>query len=656
VRRPALVLAALVGASTLLRFWAGTLVPTPWITPDEVIYGEHARTLYRMGAFEVLGRPQEFLSLVYPVLLGPFLALADVERGYHWVKLWQALVMSLTAVPVYFWARSLAGRAWALVAAALTLAIPGLAYSGLLMTEVAFYPAVVLAAFAMARALAAPTRANQALVVGGVALGAMTRLQAFVLVPVFVSALALKLVTERRVRAQAARFLPALAGLALLCVAWAGWRLRHGGPLNRVFGAYEPAGESHYALGDAARFVLWHAADVVLLTGLFPACAVALLWAARDRSEPLRAYLAVATVLPLWFAAEVGVFASTHVGYLAERNLIPLAPLLFVGFAAWLARGGPRPRMTVAAVAVGALLLVVAMPLKRLAPLEAFPNSFTLLPLIRLHARSPGFDVDLLGSAVAAAALAVFALLPRRALWILPAVLLVSFAGISVWASREIHDRATFLETMSTGPDHRWVDRRADGSVAYLFIGEFNWPGAWENLFWNHTIDRAYDLLGVQVPGGLPQQSISPRDDGRLVLADGRPARADYVVSQYPVAFAGRAIGTAGDGLVLWRLKRPFRITVWTQRVAGHIRVLVYGCRPGRLRLGLLAQAADTVELRRNGRPYKRFRLAAGETWSGAVPAQPPRPVGRGLCTFDVLSGPELTAPGVEYVRGRAAG
>ena len=418
-----------------------------------------------------------------------------------------------------------------------------------------------------------------------------------------------------------------------------------------MFGAYEPAGQSSYQLGQVWRFVLWHAGDIVLFTGLFPVCALALLWAARDRSEPLRAYVAVATALLPWFALEVGLFASTHVGYLAERNMIPLAPVLFVGFAAWLARGGPRPRIAVATVAVGALLLVVAMPLKRLAPLEAFPNSFTLLPLIRLHARFPGFDVDLLGSAVAAAALAVFALLPRRALWILPAVLLVSFAGISAWASREIGHRARFLEAMSTGPDHRWVDRRADGSVAYLFIGEFNWPGAWENLFWNHTIDRAYDLLGVQVPGGLPQQSISPRDDGRLVLADGRPARADYVVSQYPVTFAGRAIGTAGDGLVLWRLRQPFRVAVWTQRVPGHIRVLVYGCRPGVLRLGLLAKAADTVELFRNERRYARFRLAAGQTWSGSVRALPPRPAGRGLCTFDVVSGPELIAPGVEFRR-----
>ena len=65
--------------------------------------------------------------------------------------------MSLTAVPVYLWGRSLVGSRGALVAAALTLALPGLVYSGLVMTEVLFYPVLVLAAWAAARAIQEPT-------------------------------------------------------------------------------------------------------------------------------------------------------------------------------------------------------------------------------------------------------------------------------------------------------------------------------------------------------------------------------------------------------------------------------------------------------------------------------------------------------------------
>jgi hypothetical protein len=38
--------------------------------------------------------------------------------------------------------------------------------------------------------------------------------------------------------------------------------------------------------------------------------------------------------------------------------------------------------------------------------------------------------------------------------------------------------------------------------------------------------------------------------------------------------------------------------------------------------------------------------------WSGVVPAAPPAPVGRRLCTFDVLGPPEVEAPQVEFVSG----
>src|SRR5437588_734320 len=281
--------------SSALGFWGGSLVPIPWINPDEIIYGELGRSLYHSGTFRILGRPTEFISLVYPALVGGPLSLGNVERGYHLLKLVQALLMSLTAIPVYLWPRSLGARGLAFVAAAL------------------------------------------------------------------------------------------LAG------AWAGWRLRHGGALSRVFGAYEPAGQIHYGAGRAARFVVYHYADLALFTGLLPLCAVLALLVVRDRAdERLRAYLATTIALCLWFPLEVGIFASQHVGYLAERNMLPLAPVLFVGFAAWLARGGPRPRLVTAATIVGILVLVVVLPVQKLVRPEAFPDSFTLLPLIRLEKHSPG--------------------------------------------------------------------------------------------------------------------------------------------------------------------------------------------------------------------------------------------------------------------------
>src|SRR5438067_10203667 len=104
------VLAGLVLVSALLRFWAGARVPTPWITPDEETYALLGRSLYSTGSFEILGQKTHFYSLVSPAIAGGPLHLSDLGAGYTLLKGIQALVMSLAAVPVYLWARSLASR------------------------------------------------------------------------------------------------------------------------------------------------------------------------------------------------------------------------------------------------------------------------------------------------------------------------------------------------------------------------------------------------------------------------------------------------------------------------------------------------------------------------------------------------------------------
>jgi len=165
---PAVLLAALVVLSTVVRGVVGALVPTPWINPDEIVYSELGRSLWHSGHMTILGVSRPFYSLLYPALVGGPLALGDAPLGYALVKWLQALLMSATAVPVYLWGRRLCGARWALLAAALTIALPGLAYAGLVMSDVAFFPAIVLVGWTWARALEAPTARLQALAVGAV--------------------------------------------------------------------------------------------------------------------------------------------------------------------------------------------------------------------------------------------------------------------------------------------------------------------------------------------------------------------------------------------------------------------------------------------------------------------------------------------------------
>ena len=74
-----------------------------------------------------------------------------------------AVVMSLAAVPAYFLARRVVGSVQALVAAALTVLIPSLLYTGMLMTENVFYPIFLLTSLLLVLTLERPTRFRQVL-------------------------------------------------------------------------------------------------------------------------------------------------------------------------------------------------------------------------------------------------------------------------------------------------------------------------------------------------------------------------------------------------------------------------------------------------------------------------------------------------------------
>jgi len=230
------LLVALVGISAALRLWAAESVETPWIAPDELIYAELGRAFWRTGHLTLFGEPTRFFSFVSPVLSGLPLSLGDREAGYRLLQTLQAIVISLAAVPTYLWARALMSRGWALIAAVLALVPPSLAYAGLVMTEVAFYPAFVLAAWAVWRAVERPAPRAQAWALASIALLCAVRLQGFVMALGYLTLIALD---WRRVR----RHVPALAGFGVIAIAWTAWRLRSGGDVSKVLGAYQAAGK-----------------------------------------------------------------------------------------------------------------------------------------------------------------------------------------------------------------------------------------------------------------------------------------------------------------------------------------------------------------------------------------------------------------------------
>jgi dolichyl-phosphate-mannose-protein mannosyltransferase len=638
--RPIPILAALVALSTLVRAWAGLRIPTPWIAADEMIYAELGRNVWESGHLHILGQDAPFYSLVHPALVGLPLALFDTSFGYDVARVLQALVMSLTAVPVFLWGRRLMSETWALVAAALVLSIQGLAYSGLLMTETVFLPAVTLAAWAMWRVLVAPTPGAQTLLLGALALAVLTRLQGLVLVPVFVLAVLLD-AGALRSWTPVRRLAPALGAIAALAVVWL---------VVSGFGAYGPAGKASYDVADSLRFIAYHAANALLLVGVVPVCAVAqLVVGSRKLEPPVRAYLSVTIALTLGLVAEVGIFASRYVGRLAERDLLGLVPVLFLGLALWLDRGAPRTRLSGSLIALGAVALVLVLPLGRLVHKAALPDAFTLVPVWELGS----YEAVVWGFAGAAAL--AFALLPRGALVAVPVVLALVFGVASIEASRLAAKEAAGLEQSFFAGDPEWVDHTASGDVAYFYDGEPHWNAVWEYVFWNRKLRRVYWLDGTKrVAGPLPQQRVAPAADG-LLAADAPPlllASTAFTFFGAPVASIVQT-GLVQKGLVLWQVEPPLRLSTVLTGVQGSgdiygpAKMTAYACTGGSFALTLVAKGAPVTVVLQSGANRVERALAAEEVWSPSVPAAP----ADGRCMLDVTPSGIVGSTRFEFVR-----
>ena len=554
-----LVLGSLLVVSLGLRAWAALAVPSPWMSPDEESYAALGRSLWHGDGLSVLGHPAGYLSLFYPLFVGLPLNLSDVQLGYDLAKVLQAAAMSLAAVPVYLWGRSLMPKTYALLAAGLTLTLPGLAYSGFLMTETLFYPVFVLASWAMAATLLRPTLRNQLLLLGALALAVGTRLQAVVLVPAFLLAVVILLAIERR-RGLVRELAPFLLGVVVLTAGWLAVTLARG---SSPLGAYGVTGSASYGLRDALRFSMYHLADVVLLVGVVPAVATAILAVeavrGRETSPAVRALVAVAVSLTAALVAEVGLFTSRLLGRLGERYLLGLAPLLFLGFALWLSRGAPRPRVTTVVTLVAALALLATIPVSFFSE-AAEPDAYTAIPLFHIGHAYPGTDVRFFLFAVAGDLALLLLLVPRRYAWTLAAATGLLLFGTSVYVSTVVRDQAKGFQSVMIGPQPSWIERYADGPVAFVYSGEASWSEgspAWVYVFWNKRIDRVYDLNGAKIDGPLPfaAAALGPDHVLHLVARTSTPP-PPFAVAGTGVTLAGTPIATSPNGAwTLWRLR-----------------------------------------------------------------------------------------------------
>ena len=502
-RREWAALAALVLLSTAFRAWAAVEVPVPWIAPDEMVYGMLGRSLWLHGSLAILGGPTPYYSLLTPLLAGFPLAAFGLGTGYDLLQGLQAFVMSLAAVPVYLWARTLVSRRSALAAAALTLATPVLAYSGLVMTEVLFYPLLVTPrgrGRRRSRGRPAPPTSCSWPRSSRSARPASRR----------------SCSCRRSSRPRCStRGSPARGGASgASCPAaaaspscWPGgpsgvWR-----PGKGALGGYEVVASTSYSVGAAARFVLYHGASLLILCGLFPLAAVAPSSSSRGFGGASRTSGCAPTWrsrprCAVWVVVEVGVFASRYSDRIVERNLIGLAPVLFIGLVLWLARGAGRRLRGSRRGRRGALAVLLLLPVRRYVERLRDARRADADPDVQaLHG-----DVAL-DDGLASTGRWRWRRRPcsrschgARLRWV-PFALIVALVAASVVSSRFVVDEARAQQRAFLGDDPSWADHAGGSRIAYLYDGEPSWPGVWETVFWNSRIDRVYDLASRPCPG-----------------------------------------------------------------------------------------------------------------------------------------------------------
>jgi hypothetical protein len=574
-------LGILMLASAATRTYLGRKIAAPQLVCDEFIYAGVAKSLALHGHYLFRHEPNT-ISFVYPALIAPAWWANSMETAYGLAKAINASLMTLAALPFYFWARRLSSPSYALGATALFLVLPAFDYSGMLMTENAFLPAFVLATYAIARSLERPSMLRQLLAVAAILVGLGVRAQAAALVFVLPSAVLLNALLDRThqgrsVFARLARALrehwAALGALAGLGLAYAGiWLIRgSGGAL-----AYRDVLGADYSPVDGTRTAMYNLAGLTLEIGVLPMSAFILVVGLALRRSPSasaadRAFAAVGVATLFWLLIEIGFFSSRFANFPVERYSFYLDSLLRLALASWLHKGLPRPTALTAVAAIAPAALVLWFPLSRFIQDSPLYSSFGLFYFFHIVGRLGGSAgrVELAASAGAVLAALSFAFVPRRAVLIAFPVLLAAFFIATSRAAFDSLRTYAYFSRYATGlgPDSSWIERELgrEQSVTFLYSqsGSDRY-GATRVLlqaeFWNRNVSWVTNT-------GKSELCPLPEKDARIDLATGRirPVADEgllatpTVVTNQTVELAGRQLRKHAP-LVAYRIRAPLRL------------------------------------------------------------------------------------------------
>jgi hypothetical protein len=581
------LLVALVALATLAYGLTTGAVKNIWILPDELTYGLLARSFAATGHFAIRGVDTLAYPVGYPALLAPaFLDRAPVA-AYDAAKWINSLVMSLSAVPVYLIARRLLSRWLAVLGAALTLLIPSFAYTGVLMAENAFLPAVLLCLLLFVRALETPSSGRQLLALISIGPAVAVRSEGLVLVPVLLGSILLVAATSaargtgyaRRATSELWRFrltflvLP-LAVAALFAGEWA-----VGKSPGAVLGRYAGSLNTGYPIVRTLHWAIYQFVDLEFYLAVIPLvpatmAAVALL-RRRRVARPMRAVAATATCSTLLFVlAAAATSQGGQGGGFGYPNLPPelhdrycffVAPLVLILFLYWIEHRQEFSDRVLIPLLVAAAALPLVLPYARV-----HSNAdFDALALLPWHNKLIAERNVPYAMAVTALVLGALLLWHHRS----AAVFQVVLVALGLWllgavARHNIADSSVQVRT--SHPRHRaWVDAAvpAGARVPVLWSPSPSWPLAkilrreqalWRAEFLNPSIARFF-YTGRPMHYDLPA-ATARLSFGQVFVPGGGGEVYSYLLVASPVRIAGSVVARdKRAGLTLYRLRALVR-------------------------------------------------------------------------------------------------
>jgi hypothetical protein len=584
-----------------------------YVMTDELLYERLAISIATLGSpfphihGELIGN----VNQLYPLLLAPLFHDTLVPSALLDAHVLNAIVMSSACLPTFLLARAVTeSRRLPYLLAALSVCIPWIPLSSMLMTEVVAYPAFVWAVLAVYRAAISPRPQNDIVMVVALGVATLARTQfliLFLVVPIafYLHELAF---TEARSRLSRARVAgrklveshrPLTAAYAVLSAAVV--VLLAVGRLSSALGTYSVTAEGDVLPSGMGRSLLEHLAPLGLGLGILPfVLGVSWLFATvvRPRARTQHAFAVIAIVT---FAALLIEVTSYDLrfgqGRLHDRYLFYVVPLVLIAFATAL-RAEPRLRWS---LYISATLMALAFSFVPVVRFEKFnvdsPVAVLNDALLDAGGSVNGARVFLGLATIVAVLLFVLgaAFLPRAQLAIV--VLVVAVVAVSSETALAFNRLLTVDGTsgrpitLEQGGVFDWIDRKVGPEAKVTMVPyPILYGNYWENVaywwnveFWNASVQRAvtYEQAFTGTPETFPATNLTfNRATGRANVSPS--AYAVQGIAETRFRLAGAELGE-DRGVALIAVDRPWRAAWlafdlyrdgWTvPKVVGKIRV-----------------------------------------------------------------------------------